>query len=81
MDLRTAVERLEDAYEADRARLVDEGHAEPELVQSADGRFVLLDALAAIVNGRAALATAAKAPAYSNALDLRPGARQPGRTL
>ncbi|WP_433233773.1 hypothetical protein [Actinomadura nitritigenes] len=54
--LRTTIERLEAAYERDRAELVEEGYGDPELVRDTSGRFVLLDALTAIVNARAALA-------------------------
>lgn len=54
--LRGAIERLESVYEHDRADLVRNGYGDPELVRDTAGRFVLLDALTAIANARAALA-------------------------
>lgn len=56
------VERLETAYEAARRRLREQAahdpfvpDLEPEEMQDSNGRYLLLDALTAIVNARAAL--------------------------
>lgn len=62
--LAAAVERLEAAYEAARQRLAEENARVgrpymPEEMQDSTGRYILLDALAALVQARAALEAAA----------------------
>lgn len=53
-ELRAAVELLEQAYAAARERLAQD-FPEPLLVKDPNGRYVLLDALTALVTARSAL--------------------------
>lgn len=60
LTLAAAIERLEAAYESARRRLAEENarvgrRFMPEEMQDSTGRYILLDALAAIVQAKAAL--------------------------
>lgn len=55
--LRETVELLQQAYDSARAEMAGFGLA-PEQARTADGRFILLDALVALVQARTALVQA-----------------------
>ncbi len=56
--LRQSVDQLQQAFDRDFAHLSEQWPNEEMLVRTTDGRFILLDALTALVNARTALARA-----------------------